>query len=326
MKKNKLQANCLHLLKQFGINDQFDLDAYKHTLARVAFNKDPKNSNLDDFENTLNNGLIIDRSGNGYINLSEFVSRPFYPDSIFNYSAMSNLIKTGFRLLNNLHRGKSTSPMFSIDGLADTLWMLGLQYDCVKGRKRAELILKSLRNDLLDNSIRLSVEMGENKNFNRTAYLDSKWGLSLPGDIRKDILNHGLRLNQHLWLHNNPSIALTFFNGASSEAIPAFKMNYKWPVKGTDGFMKKDVSITNAALIKYREVVPNSNISNPYLDVSKVSLKDITKMRSSISRFIDGEISKVDQRVVRFADKSPKPKVTNKFSFGNLFRLQTAVL
>jgi hypothetical protein len=315
MNKMKLQANSLKLLESSGIRNEEELFNHQVSLSRFAASKSSKPSDAGEFFRVLNAGLMIDRAGRGFVNLTAFVDKPFSTGAKFNVSRLDEFVKTSFRFLDNLHLGLKTKPMFTIDGLSDSLLMMGHRYDTIPARRQAESMIRSLRNCVLDNSIRMGVERGEDKSVSRFGYLNMPACQAIPADLRRDILNHGLRQGKHLWLHSKPISALAYFNGTSPEAIPPLKDEYRWRIE-SEGYLNRNVKVSNYACMTYRDVCGGTgSVPDGFIDVSEVSLKDIQKMRFSVSKFMDGPVDEIDQRVKRFAGTATMP-VPTKPSFG----------
>ncbi len=324
MSTKEYQAGSLKLLETIGFSDSHELLHFNRRICEIAESKESKLFSADHFLEALYSGLMIDRSGRGYINLTEFVLNEFTPSAKFNFEQLSKLVAVAFRFLDNLHLGFTTTPIFSIDGLADTLVMLGYRYDTIPARKQAELIVRTLRNYLLDNSIRLAAERGKSKSFESTKYLAGQGACAVPRDVRKDIVGYGLRVDRHLWLHGSPKTGLSYFNGTSPEALPPLNTVYAWKVK-SKGFLNESIDISNYACLRYRQLF-DSVAPEQFLALPDITLVDIDTMRKAIGRFIDGMIMPLDQRVTRFALTIPNSKTKHSKRFGNQPRLQAHVL
>lgn len=313
--KIEIQASSLQILNNGLPSGSESIASYQKNLCDEALRKGSSPRKSDGFKFALENGVAINKMGDGFLNLAAFVRNPFSRDVNFDFTKMEESIGAGYRLLDNLHLGHSVSPpVFYIEGLADALVMMGEDYSSSDGRKQAERLVRAARNYFLDCSVRLSKERGAIDGFNADLYFKANSGAALPVSLIDDIKRHGLRSYIHLCVGGGLEVAMSFFNGASPNITPPYSGDYDWPVTSVESVMSF-VSVENYANRVFRLVTgyENENARN-FKSISETYLSDIEKMRKSIAPFVDGGIAPIEGKVRKYSKggKVSAPRVVEK--------------
>jgi ribonucleoside-diphosphate reductase alpha chain len=170
------------------------------------------------------------------VNLTAFVRAPFDARAAIDYEGMERTVATAVRLLDNVvelsryplpqqhEQAQATRRIgLGVTGLADTLCMLGLDYDSDAGRAAAARTLERIRNAAYRASIALAAEKGACPAFERDAYLAGEFVMRLPADIRDSIARSGMR-NSHLLAVAPTGTISLLANNVSSGVEPIFSV------------------------------------------------------------------------------------------------------
>lgn len=234
----------------------------------------------------------------GSLFLHNFVEHPFEDNAGINCNDLTQAIRTGVRMLDNIidinnypldnYRNYQTNIRtigLGITGLADLLAMLKLEY----GSKESLALIDKLMNLIVytayDESCELAKEKGEFNYLDREKFVesefikkhiakDSKWE-----NIKNKILKNGIRNARLISVAPTGTLSLTYGNNCSSGLEPIFSLEYDRKVKvgGQD-----DENITIFKMRDYAyELYKNSNIE---LDESSVFK---TAMELSVNAHLD---------------------------------------
>lgn len=187
------------------------------------------------------------------VNLKNFVSDPFTPQSSFDFEGFGNTVRQAMRLsddLVELEIEKITSIMDSCDtadekalwlklrdaaangrrtglgthGLADALACLRLRYDSDDAIKVIDKIYSTLKVEAYRESCNLAVERGAFPHFDWEIEKDNAFIKSLPEEIREMIKKNGRR-NISI-LTNAPTGSVSIMSQTSSGLEPVFRNFY----------------------------------------------------------------------------------------------------
>ncbi|NOZ67918.1 MAG: adenosylcobalamin-dependent ribonucleoside-diphosphate reductase, partial [Deferribacteres bacterium] len=199
----------------------------------------------------------------GSINLTRFVRSPFQNPE-FDYDLFHKTIKTAVRFLDNVvdvarlplkeQRDEVVSKRrvgLGITGLADMLWMMGIQY----GSAEALVFCDDLARLMRDTAYRTSVELAQEKGcfplFDPKKYLAGEFVRDLPADIRNDMQKYGVR-NSHLLSIAPTGTTSLLWGNISSGIEPIFDLEVKREIK--DNEEMKTVQVKDYAYYVWRKI------------------------------------------------------------------------
>lgn len=167
-----------------------------------------------------------------------------------------------------------------ITGLANTLEILGMQYGSDKSVSFTRDILAAIRDTAYNTSIDMAKEKGSFPVLNRELFLKSEFAMTLPGYIREQIMDHGIRNSHLLSIAPTGTISLAADN-VSSGLEPPYTWEYSRTIQTFDGPMTTKVSD-----YAYREY----GIKGKTAD--QVSVDEHVNMLNVCSQYVDSAVSK----------------------------------
>lgn len=252
----------------------------------IAADTSPSDSLHDQFTQTLR-GFAYLGGAKGSINLSFFVQNPMTETAIFDHFAVSKVVQPAMRLLDNLSGEEKAELSMSVDGLAETLMMLGVDYNSYRGRKTAAGIMRTIRDECFDAAIRLTVERGANPEIDVDRYLEEGYGKTLPSDFKDDIRRFGVRHKTILNVSGTTESSVIFFNGVSPGFLPPPNWEFNWTlIDGANQIWQiHSVNPVYVKLISVNAVLP------AYCKTALVlNRSEYDQMVEVLRKFIDGSI------------------------------------
>ncbi|MGR3473464.1 MAG: adenosylcobalamin-dependent ribonucleoside-diphosphate reductase, partial [Sulfitobacter sp.] len=142
----------------------------------------------------------------GSINLARLVAQPFEDDAHLDQDAMSELVATAVRMMDNVV-DVSNFPLpeqaaeaqnkrrigLGVTGLADALLMVGLRYGSDEAAAQTEAWLKAIARASYLASVELAKEKGAFPLFDAEKFLASGAMMQMDDDVRDAIREHGIR-------------------------------------------------------------------------------------------------------------------------------------
>ncbi|HAC51181.1 MAG TPA: ribonucleoside-diphosphate reductase, adenosylcobalamin-dependent, partial [Sulfitobacter sp.] len=142
----------------------------------------------------------------GSINLARLVAQPFEDDAHLDQDAMSELVATAVRMMDNVV-DVSNFPLpeqaaeaqnkrrigLGVTGLADALLMVGLRYGSDEAAAQTEAWLKAIARASYLASVELAKEKGAFPLFDAEKFLASGTMMQMDDDVRDAIREHGIR-------------------------------------------------------------------------------------------------------------------------------------
>lgn len=241
----------------------------------------------------------------GSINLTRMVVNAFQKDARFDFSSFRKVVRTAVRMLDNVldvtlyplqqQRDEAMSKRrigLGFTGLGDTLIMLGLRYDSDEGRRVAEEIAKTMRDEAYMASVDLAKERGAFPLFDAEKYLESGFAKRLPEEIREAIRKYGIRNSHLLAIAPTGTISLAFADNASNGIEPAFSWFYNRKKRMPDG-SHKEYLVEDHAYRMYRQSGGDiDNLPHPFVSALEMSVDDHVAMLKAVQPYIDTSISK----------------------------------
>jgi ribonucleoside-diphosphate reductase alpha chain len=242
----------------------------------------------------------------GSINLARLVSDPFGADAALDREALSDLVGTAVRMMDNVVDA-SAYPIeaqreeamqtrrigIGVTGVADALAMVGLVYGSPEAAAALEAWMGALRRAAYRASVDLAREKGAFPAFDAERYLASEAMDWLDDDLRAAIATHGLR-NAALTTIAPTGTTSMFAGNVSSGIEPIFATAYTRKVTQADG-TKTTEEVVDYALARWRAHAGAS--ADAPLPPSFVTAMDLppeahVAMQAAAQRHVDSAISK----------------------------------
>ena len=236
----------------------------------------------------------------GAINLSKFVNKK---DMKVNYNELIETIQISIRMQDNVI---DATPYFlkenekqalgerriglGVMGLHDLLIWTNNKYGSSKSLTVIDKVFKTICNNAYLESVKLAMEKGSFPFLlNRDKFVRNGFVKTLPGDIKQQILNFGIR-NSHL-LTIAPTGTTGTLANVSTGLEPYF--GYKYYRSGRLG---KSIMVESDVLQQFKKFHNIKSDNDPLLKVfvkaSDLSPKQHAKVQCLIQKYIDSSISK----------------------------------
>jgi ribonucleoside-diphosphate reductase alpha chain len=239
----------------------------------------------------------------GSINLTRFVRSPFKTEAELDLGALGDTARTAVRLLDNVidasrfplpqqadQAKRSRRIGLGITGLADTLLMLGINYDSDQAIEVAEAIMRTVCHAAYRGSIALAGEKGAFPQFDRSKYLQAKFIRTLPHDIQEAIDKSGIR-NSHL-LAIAPTGTISLLAGNVSSGLePIFAASHRRRILDENGH-PREFLLTDYAVALWRSATGQSGVPEAFIAADDVPVRAHLAMQAALQPFIDNSISK----------------------------------
>lgn len=241
----------------------------------------------------------------GSINLSVFVRNAFEETAYFDFQALSDLVPTSIRMLDNVlaetywplpeqQREAMNKRRIGLGflGLGDTLVMLGQRYDSDEGRETARQITEVMRDSAYLASSDIAVEKGSFPLLDADKLLQSGFAKRLPDHIQDRIRTNGLRNSHLLSIAPTGTITLAFADNASNGIEPAFTWQYTRKKRMPDG-STKEYSVEDYAWRTFKHKFgADAPLTPAFVDALSMSATDHMKMMEVVQPYVDSAISK----------------------------------
>lgn len=213
-------------------------------VAGTVYGKNPitnEELNKSDFGGACNLGSLF---------LHNFIKNPFKVNAQFDYETLKKSIYSAVRFLDNIidinkfpdkiyenYQKSFRTIGLGFTGLADALVMMNLKYNS----KEAQLFTFDLTNFIAMNIYKASIELAKEKGsfplLDREKFVQSGFitkhceCYSEWEQIRKDILQYGIRNSKMISIAPTGTLSLTFGNNCSSGLEPIFSLEYERKIK-----------------------------------------------------------------------------------------------
>lgn len=229
----------------------------------------------------------------GSFNLTKYVSKDSDGFWAFDYDLFQADIPIVVRAMDNVV-DRATYPLVAqekeakhkrrmglgLTGVANALEALGYVYGSDGFLKALEKIMVTLRDTAYRTSINLAKEKGPFPFFDKVNFLCSEFALTLPSDIRQDIVKYGIRNSHLLSIAPTGTISLSADN-VSSGIEPVFSLFYDRTIQTFDG-----PKIDRVSDYGYREFGVKGRTAD------ELSVFDHVKVLNLASKYVDSACSK----------------------------------
>lgn len=236
----------------------------------------------------------------GAINLTQFVTVPFTPQAAVNWTALEETVRIATRFLDNVisvsryplpvqeKMAKQTRRIgLGVTGLADLLVMLGLRYGGAASIALSAEIMKRIAAVTWHTSIDLAAEKGAFPLFSPD-YLRGEFVKTLPDEIQKKLLAHGVRNSHHNTVAPAGTISL-FANNVSNGIEPVFQATYHRKITMPNGDLVTH-SVEDYAYHLYHE--SHEGMPDGWVDINDLLPVDHLAIQCAMQPYIDNAISK----------------------------------
>ncbi|MGR3711874.1 MAG: adenosylcobalamin-dependent ribonucleoside-diphosphate reductase [Shimia sp.] len=239
----------------------------------------------------------------GSINLARLVTNPFEANAELNEAAMSDLVATAVRMMDNVVDA-SKFPLeqqaqeaqakrrigLGVTGLADALLMLGLKYGSEEAALQTETWMKAIARASYLASVDLAKEKGAFPLFDKDKYLAGGMVQDLDEDVRAAIGEHGIR--NALLTSIAPTGTISLYAGNVSSGIePVFAYAYTRKVLQKDG-SRTEEEVVDYAVQMWRDKFGDKALPNYFVNAQTLEPAAHVRMQAAAQKWIDSSISK----------------------------------
>ncbi|MEL7132361.1 MAG: adenosylcobalamin-dependent ribonucleoside-diphosphate reductase [Pseudomonadota bacterium] len=239
----------------------------------------------------------------GSINLARLVTQPFEEAAELNEEALSDLVATAVRMMDNVVDA-SRFPLdaqareaaakrrigLGVTGLADALLMLGLRYGSDAAAAQTEAWLKTIARASYLASVELAKEKGAFPLFDADGYLASGTMQMMDDDVRDAIAAHGIR--NALLTSIAPTGTISLYAGNVSSGIePVFAYAYTRKVLQKDG-TRTEEEVVDYAVQMWRDKFGDADLPDYFVNAQTLSPSEHVKMQAAAQKWVDSSISK----------------------------------
>lgn len=240
----------------------------------------------------------------GSINLASLVAEPFSDAADIDIPALSRLVKTAVRLMDNVidvsrfplpeQENEALSKRrigLGVTGLADALIMCNVRYGSDRAVRLTETWMKAIERAAYLASAELARIKGPFPLYEAEKYLKGEMIQRLDADVQDAIRDHGIR--NALITSIAPTGTISLFAGNVSSGLePVFSFKYTRHVLQTDG-TRKEEEVSDYAYRLYRKLKGESTpLTDAFVDAQQMAPRDHLVMQAAVQKYIDSSISK----------------------------------
>jgi len=240
----------------------------------------------------------------GSINLARLVDRPFIPNARVDELALTDLVRTAVRMLDNAidvsgfpleeQRREAMAKRrigLGMTGLADALAMCGLRYGSPEAAAQAGAWAETIKVAAYRASCALAAEKGAFPLFDRDAYMAGETPQTLPTDLQAEIAEAGIRNGLLTSIAPTGTISLVA-NNVSSGIEPIFALEYTRKVRQPDG-SRIEEEVSDYALQRFRALFGNqAPLPGCFVTAQDLTPAEHVRMQAAVQRHVDSAISK----------------------------------
>jgi ribonucleoside-diphosphate reductase alpha chain len=240
----------------------------------------------------------------GSLNLTQFIREPFTVRAAVDEVHLVRSVAIATRFLDNVidasrfplpeqeRTTRSTRRIgLGITGLADSLVMLGLEYDSDRAREAAAGMIRTICHAAYRSSIDLGHAKGVFPAFDRERFLAAAFITTLPADIRDGIARNGIR-NSHLIAIAPTGTISLLANNISSGLEPAFGARFLRDILNEDGSTMRYELVDYAVGLWRRTHDEPDGLPPAFVCAKNVQASGHVEMQAALQRFVDNSISK----------------------------------
>ena len=240
----------------------------------------------------------------GSVNLARMVEDPFEDGAEIDIPALSRLVKTAVRLMDNVidvsnfplqeqaNEAKAKRRIgLGVTGLADALIMCGARYGSDKAVKLTETWMKAIERAAYLASTELAQDKGTFPLYDADKFLQGEMIQRLDPDVQDAIRDFGIR--NALLTSIAPTGTISLFAGNVSSGLePVFSFNYTRHVLQPDG-TRKEENVSDYAYRLFRKLKgDNAPLTNAFVDAQQLAPHEHLVMQAAVQKHIDSSISK----------------------------------
>ena len=240
----------------------------------------------------------------GSINLAKLVRDPFVEGARLDTDALSDLVRTAVRLLDNVidvsafplprqeQEAKAKRRIgLGVTGLADALIMCRARYGGASAVRLTEEWMKTVQRAAYLASTDLAAEKGAFPLFDKEKYLASETVRTLDADVQAAIAQNGIRNGLLTSVAPTGTISL-FADNVSSGLEPVFSFVYSRHVLMPDG-ARREEQVSDYAYRLFRKTFGDgAPLPDYFVDAQALAPSDHLVMQAAVQRHVDSSISK----------------------------------
>jgi ribonucleoside-diphosphate reductase alpha chain len=239
----------------------------------------------------------------GSINMARLVSDPFDAAAALDVDAMTDLVATAVRMMDNVV-DTSRFPLeaqaqeaaakrrigLGVTGLADALLMVGLRYGSEAAARRTDQWMRAIARAAYLASVDLAKEKGAFPLFDADKYLASGAMLDMDADVIDAIRQYGIR--NALLTSIAPTGTISLYAGNVSSGIePVFAYAYTRKVLQKDG-SRTEEEVVDYAVQMWRDLKGDTPLPAHFVNAQTLAPLDHVRMQAAAQKWIDSSISK----------------------------------
>lgn len=239
----------------------------------------------------------------GSLNLTKFVRDPFGARAHADLDALRDAAGLAVRLLDDIvdvspyplpaqrRQAQRTRRIgLGITGLADALYLLGLDYGSQAGRAQAAELLRTVSHAAYRSSAALAIEKGAFPACDPGRHARGDFIRALPADIVASVRSTGLR-NSHL-LAIAPAGTISLLAGNVSSGIePVFSLSGRRRIR-QDGGRRAWCDLDDYAWARWRSAHPTAPAPAHFRTARELAPGDHLAMQAVLQPLVDQAISK----------------------------------
>jgi ribonucleoside-diphosphate reductase alpha chain len=253
----------------------------KKTVKNYILSKNCGEATLSESESCCLGSLVLPNFITGNVNT--------------NWQKLERIIKTAVRFLDNVidvniydlrkidektHNSRRIG--LGVMGLADYLFSKKLRYGSKEAIIEVEKLVRFIRDVSYQASVEIAMEKGSFPKFDPVMFGKASFVRKLPGSLRMDIKNHGIR---------NVTL-MSFAPTGSSSLIPECVGGVE-PLMFKSYRRKDRVSERVYVHPKYKELLLSGEpVPDWFVDASDLQPKDHFEIQAAVQRYCDGSVSK----------------------------------
>jgi ribonucleoside-diphosphate reductase alpha chain len=197
---------------------------------------------------------------------------------------LDNIIDTNKYVLRendvNAHEGRRIG--IGVMGLAEYLFAKEIRYGSPKAIEETEKIMRIIRDTAYETSIELAVEKGAFPKFDSIAYSRSKFFKTLPGQMRMDIKDKGIR--NVTCMAMAPTGTISLIPEVQSGIEPLFLRAYIRNDRVSDRIYVHPI---------YKDCMEqNEPVPEWFVDTDDLKPEDHFEIQAAVQKYTDGAVSK----------------------------------
>ncbi|MCG3268809.1 adenosylcobalamin-dependent ribonucleoside-diphosphate reductase [Yoonia sp. I 8.24] len=239
----------------------------------------------------------------GSINMARLVSDPFGAAAALDIDAMTDLVATAVRMMDNVV-DTSKFPLeaqaqeaaakrrigLGVTGLADALLMVGLRYGSEEAARQTDQWMQAIARAAYLASVGLAKEKGAFPLFDADKYLASGAMKNMDADVKDAIRQYGIR--NALLTSIAPTGTISLYAGNVSSGIePVFAYAYTRKVLQKDG-SRTEEEVVDYAVQMWRDLKGDAQLPDHFVNAQTLAPLDHVRMQAAAQKWIDSSISK----------------------------------